>query len=173
MKLSASSKIRIALWIIFLVGGALLSLNFDVKYFPNLLKNPIFHLISFVFGIFVLKLSFHAAAVGGRELKRKGRRGDLPRLETNVLVTSGIYKCTRHPMLFGLIFLPFGLSLILGFPTFIFFIAPIEGIIILILVLTLEEKEALDKFGNKYLEYKKNTPFIPKSKECYKKLFLD
>ncbi len=173
MKLSLSSKIRIFIWIVFLVGGAALSLYFDIKYFPNLLKDPIFHLITLILGLIIIKLSFHAAAVGGRELKRKGREGNIPRLETNKLVTSGIYSCTRHPMLFGLMFLPLGLALILGLPTFIFFIAPLEALIIFILVLTLEEKEAIMKFGEEYLKYKKTTPLFPKTKECYKKLFLD
>lgn len=123
-------------------------------------------------GIIIGKLAFQAAAVGGKELARHGRVGDIPRLETNRLVTSGIYSCTRHPMLFGLMLLPLSFALILGLPTFIFFIAPLEALTILLLVLTLEEKEAYKKFGKAYEEYKKEVPAFPQSMECLKRLFL-
>jgi len=111
MKTTPSVVIRIILWLILIFGGIALSLYFDLKYFKPLLFNPLFHLITLPLGYFVLKISFHAAAVGGRELKKKGREGEITRLETNKLVTSGIYECTRHPMLFGLMLLPFGIAL--------------------------------------------------------------
>ncbi len=173
MKTTPSVVIRIILWLILIFGGIGLSLYFDLKYFKNLLFNPLFHLITLPVGYFTLKLSFHAAAVGGRELKRKGREGDIPRLETNKLVTSGIYECSRHPMLFGLMLLPLGIALFLGLPSFILFIAPFEAIFIFIMVITLEEKEAYMKFGEDYLKYKKKTPLVPKTKKCFKKLFFD
>jgi len=154
-------------------GGIALSIFFDLKYFKSVLFNPVFHFFTFIAGYFVLKLSFHAAAVGGRELKKMGRIGDIPRLETNRLVTSGIYECTRHPMLFGLMFLPFGIALFLGLPTFVMFIAPLEGLFIFIMVITLEEKEAVKKFGEDYIRYREKTPLFPKTKECFKKLFFD
>lgn len=170
--MSLSTKIRLALWGLFLIGGAALSLFFDFRYFPHLLVNPLFHLLTFMIGIIIGKLAFQAAAVGGKELARHGRVGDIPRLETNRLVTSGIYSCTRHPMLFGLMLLPLSFALILGLPTFIFFIAPLEALTILLLVLTLEEKEAYKKFGKAYEEYKKEVPAFPQSMECLKRLFL-
>jgi protein-S-isoprenylcysteine O-methyltransferase Ste14 len=173
MKTTASVVIRIIIWIILIFGGIALSLYLDLKYFKSLLFNPYFHFITLILGFFALKLAFHAAAVGGRELKRKGRDGDIPRLETNRLVTSGIYECTRHPMLFGLMLLPLGVALFLGLPSFIFFIAPLEAFFIFIMVITLEEKEAYIKFGNDYLKYKEKTPLFPKTKECFKKLFFD
>jgi len=172
MKTSISVIIRIILWAVMIFGGIALSLYFDLKYFRHLLFNPLFHIFTAVLGYYVLKISFHAAAVGGRELKKHGRRGDIPRLETNRLVTTGIYECTRHPMLFGLMFLPFGIALFLGLPSYIFFIAPAEGLFILIMTLTLEEKEAYMKFGEEYLKYKEKTPFIPRTKECFLRLFF-
>ena len=173
MKTTPSVVIRIIIWLILIFGGIALSLYLDLKYFKNLLLNPFFHLFTLPLGYFILKLAFHAAAVGGRELKRKGREGDIPRLETNRLVTSGIYECTRHPMLFGLMLLPFGTALFLGLPSFIFLIAPLEALFIFVMVITLEEKEAYMKFGEEYLKYKEKTPLFPKTKECFKKLFFD
>jgi len=165
--------IRIAIWLVFIIGGITVSLYFDLKYFKSLLFNIPFHLVTFVLGLFVLKLSFHAAATGGKALKKYGREGDLPRLETNKLVTSEIYECTRHPMLFGLMFLPLGIALLLGLPTFIFIISVIEGLLVFLAVVTLEEKEAVMKFGEDYIKYKEKTPLFPKTKECFKKLFFD
>ncbi|GAB6073582.1 methyltransferase family protein [Nautilia lithotrophica] len=173
MKTTPSVIIRIFIWLVLILGGIALSLYFDFKYFKSLLFNPLFHIITLIIGYFVLKFAFHAAAVGGRELNRYGREGDIPRLETNKLVTSGIYECTRHPMLFGLVLLPFGIALFLGLPSFILFIAPLEAFFIFIMVITLEEKEAYMKFGEDYLKYKEKTPLFPKTKECFKKLFFD
>ncbi len=173
MKLSTSLSvlIRILLWIVLLVGGAYFSISYDLRYFPRVFKSLPFHLISFLLGIILLRFSFRAAAAGGRELARNGREGNLPRLETNRLVTTGIYACTRHPMLFGLMALPMGLALLLGSLSFILFVAPAEALIILVMILTLEEREAIAKFGDAYRLYKSRTPLIPRSKECWRKLF--
>ncbi len=74
-------------------------------------------------------------------------------------------------MLFGLMLLPLGFALLLGSPTFIFFVAPAEALFILLMILTLEEREAIAKFGDAYLEYRQKTPLLPRSTECWKKLF--
>lgn len=173
MKLSTTPSviIRIVIWLFLLVGGAWLSIHFDLRYFPGLFGKLSFHLFSLPLGLALLCLAFRAAAAGGRELARRGREGDLPRLETNRLVTSGIYSCTRHPMLFGLMLLPEGVALLLGSPTFIFIVAPLEALFILVMILTLEEKEAVGKFGQAYLDYRRQTPLIPHSRACWQRLF--
>ena len=172
LKTTPSVVIRVLLWVFILVGGVWIGLYYDFVYFKKIVTNPIFHLFTFFMGTFLMKLSFHAAKVGGRELKKYGREGDIPRLETNRLVTSGIFSCFRHPMLFGLSFIPLALALIVGSPTFILFIAPLEMIFILIMVLVFEEMECYKKFGKDYEIYKKSTPIFSKDKECYKKLFF-
>ncbi len=96
---SLSVVIRILLWLLMLFGGAWYSFVQDIS-------NPYFNSISFhiftaILGAIITFLAFRASANGGRELT-KGRVGDIPRLETNRLVTTGIYSCMRHPMLFGL-----------------------------------------------------------------------
>ena len=170
MKTTFSIIIRISLWILFLFGGAIFSFLIDIKYFKNLLLSPSFHILSFIIGVFILKISFHAASIGGKALHKYGREGDIPRLETNRLVKQGIYNCTRHPMLFGLMFLPLGFSLILGFPSFIFFIAPLEAILIFLLMIYFDEKESLKKFGKEYEIYRKKVPIFPA--KCWKELFF-
>ncbi|WP_292663956.1 isoprenylcysteine carboxylmethyltransferase family protein [Nitratifractor sp.] len=173
MKISTTPSVivRIVVWLLLLLGGAWLSIHFDLRYFPELFGKLSFHLFSLPLGLALLCLAFRAAAAGGRELARRGREGDLPRLETNRLVTTGIYACTRHPMLFGLMLLPEGVALLLGSPTFIFIVAPLEALFILAMILTLEEKEAAGKFGRAYLDYRKQTPLIPRNKACWQQLF--
>ena len=172
MKTTPSVVIRIALWLILLFGGAALAIYLDLRYFKELLFSPLFHIITFFMGIGILKLAFNAAAKGGRELAKKGREGDMPRLETNRLVTTGIYSCARHPMLFGLMLLPLGFALLLGSPSFIFGIAPLEAAFIAFMVLVFEEMECRKKFGKSYEEYAKKIPPYPKNLECLKRLFL-
>lgn len=173
IKTTPSVVIRILLWIFILIGGIYFGFYFDGIYFKEWVKNPIFHIFSFIIGFFLMKLSFHAAKVGGRELKKHGREGDIPRLETNKLVTSGIFSCFRHPMLFGLSFIPLALALMVGSVTFILFIAPLEMVFILIMVLIFEEMECYKKFGKDYEVYKRKTPIFSKDWSCYKKLFWD
>ncbi len=173
IKTTPSVVIRVLLWIFILAGGVYFGFYFDFIYFKKIVINPIFHLFTFLIGAFLMKLSFHAAKVGGRELKKYGREGDIPRLETNKLVTSGIFSCFRHPMLFGLSFIPLALALMVGSPTFILFISPLEMVFILIMVLIFEEMECYKKFGKDYDLYKKNTPIFSKDIKCYKKLFFD
>ncbi|WP_456392176.1 methyltransferase family protein [Nitratifractor sp.] len=166
-----SVVIRILLWLLLLFGGAVGSIRCDLQCFPGLFGSWSFHLLTLSAGVAIVTLSFRAAATGGRELASQGREGDLPRLETNRLVTTGIYRCTRHPMLFGLMLLPLGFALLLGSPTFILFVAPAEALFILLMILTLEEREAIAKFGDAYREYRRRTPLLPRSTECWKALF--
>jgi protein-S-isoprenylcysteine O-methyltransferase Ste14 len=165
---SASVVIRILLWLVMLVGGAVFSIYKDLHH--PLFGDISFHIFTAVIGLFVSTLAFRAAANGGRELK-KGRVGDIPRLETNRLVTTGIYSCMRHPMLFGLTLLPLGWALLLGSPTFITFIAPLEMIFILFMVLIFEEMEVKKKYSAEYEIYKKETPMINFSYRCLRELF--
>ena len=117
-------------------------------------------------------LSFRAASKGGKELAKYGKVGNVPRLETNRLVTSGIYSKMRHPMLFGLALFPLSLALIIGSPSFIFYIAPIEMIFIIIMVFTLEEAECKKKFKDDYIKYSKKVPPVCFRLDCLKALFL-
>jgi protein-S-isoprenylcysteine O-methyltransferase Ste14 len=170
IKTSISVVIRILLWLIMLIGGAYYSISKDIdNYYFN---NIYFHIFTAIFGIILIFLSFRASANGGKELT-KGRIGDIPRLETNRLVTTGIYKCMRHPMLFGLTLLPMGWALLIGSPTFIKIVAPLEMLFIIVMVLIFEEMEVNKKFGKAYKEYKEDTPMVSLNKECLKRLFYD
>jgi len=168
VKTTASVIVRILLWLLMLIGGAYIGIKHDLN--DPLFASPIFHLLTAFAGFIVLKLAFHAAANGGRELT-KGRVGDIPRLETNRLVTTGIYSCMRHPMLFGLTLLPFGWALLLGSPTFICIIAPAEMLFIIFMVIIFEEMEVKKKFGDAYKAYAQKVPMVSFRLACLKKLF--
>ncbi len=164
-----SVVIRILLWLVMLIGGAIFSINRDAN--SPLFNNIYFHVASAIFGYVILLYAFRAAANSGRELSG-GRVGDIPRLETNRLVTSGIYSCMRHPMLFGLTLLPLGLALLLGSPTFIFMVAPMEMVFIIFMVIVFEEMEVKKKFGLDYEIYSQKVQMISFEKECLKRLFF-
>ena len=165
---SASVVIRILLWIVMLFGGAWYAIAQDIEnpYFQSI---P-FHMLTSILGVIITFFAFKASANGGRELS-KGRKGDIPRLETNQLVTTGIYSCMRHPMLFGLTLLPLGWALLLGSPTFITFVAPLEMLFIVFMVIVFEEMEVKKKFGTDYQNYAQKVPMVSFKWECLKRLF--
>ena len=163
-----SVVIRIVLWLVMLIGGAFYAYKIDKN--DLLFHSPLFHLLSAVIGIFILRLAFRSASNGGKELA-KGRDENMPRLETNRLVTTGIYSCMRHPMLFGLTLLPLGWALLLGMPTFITLVAPLEMIFIVFMVIVFEEMEVKRKFGDDYRVYSQNVPMVSFRRKCLRRLF--
>ena len=165
---SPSVVIRILLWITILFGGAWYSIANDTNH-PYFQSIP-FHIATALLGAVIIFFAFRASAKGGKELT-KGRVGDIPRLETNKLVTTGIYHCMRHPMLFGLTLLPFGWALLLGSPTFITIIAPLEMIFIVFMVVIFEEREVKGKFGEAYDFYSKKVPMVSFRWRCLRELF--
>jgi protein-S-isoprenylcysteine O-methyltransferase Ste14 len=165
---SFSVIIRLILWAVMLFGGAWYAWYIDRN--TELFQNFYFHLFSVMMGIMIITLAFRAAANGGRELS-KGRVGNIPRLETNRLVTTGLFGCMRHPMLFGLTLLPLGWAFLLGSPTFILYIAPLEMLFIIGMVLVFEEMEIKRKFQKEYLSYKKEVPMVTWDRKCLKLLF--
>ncbi len=168
VKTTFSVIIRILLWMFMLIGGSIYSIINDWNTF--LFNSVIFHIIAAIIGYFVMVLAFRAAANGGRELA-KGRSEKTPRLETDKLISSGIYSCMRHPMLFGLTLLPLGLALLLGSPTFIKIIAPLEIVFIIFMVVVFEEMEVQKKFGIAYKNYSKEVPMVSFKKKCLLLLF--
>lgn len=166
----SSVKLRMAVWFIMLVGGALLGITLDLKWFPGWLLNPYWHLVSALLGIALLRVVFLVSKVTGRTLARYGKNGEVPRFETNQLVTKGPYACMRHPMHFGLFFFPLAIALIIGSPSFILIIAPLEILFMLVMVLRFEEKEAIEKFGAQYLSYRQRVPAFSLRVDCLRRL---
>jgi protein-S-isoprenylcysteine O-methyltransferase Ste14 len=167
---SASVRLRLLLWLVLLVGGGAVGFWLDLKLFPRLLSNPWWHLAALIAGLMLLRLVFRVSRVTGRTLARQGRVGDLPRMETNRLVTTGPYACMRHPMHLGLLLFPWAVALMIGSPSFLLFIAPMEMVAMVAMILTLEEREALQKFGVSYAAYRRKVPAFNLRPACLRLL---
>ncbi len=163
--------LRIGIWIVLLGGGIAAGRWLDTRWFSSLWVNPAWHMASLVMGAALLWLVVLASRNTGRTLSAYGREGDLPRLETNRLVTTGVYSCMRHPMHFALLFLPLALALIIGSPGFVFVVAPLEILFMLFMIATLEEAEVKHKFGEAYSAYRQQVPAFSLKPSCLKILF--
>ena len=168
-----STKGRIIFWIVQIVGGTALALWGDAHLFAAWHRGLLWHLITALLGGLLLFLVMRAARHTGRILARYGREGDIPRLETNRLVRDDIYGCMRHPMHLALFFVPLALALLLGSPTFIFIVAPLEALLMIALVLLVEEPEARRKFGQAYRDYEAEVPRFNLSLRCLRLLVAD
>lgn len=74
------------------------------------------------------------------------------------LITTGLYRYIRNPMLLGLFIFLVGLGFLLGSLSLIFILTPIFILINVLYLKGIEEKEMEKKFGKQYLEYKKKVP---------------
>ncbi len=161
---------RLIIWVLFIFGGLTLGIVLDLRYFPKIWHLWQWHLVSFLWGIFLLRIVVTISRNTGRILAKYGRKGELPRMETNQLVEDGPYGCMRHPMHLGLFLFPLAFAFLSGSLSFILIIAPSEIILMLIMIFVIEEPEAIRKFGNQYLEYRKKVPAFSFRWLCLKML---
>ena len=166
-------KVRIIIWIIMIFGGSILGYYLDYLIFENIHQNIIFHIVSLLIGVFLLFFVMKISKNTGRTLAKYGRKGELKRMQTNILTKQGVYKYMRHPMHLGLLFLPLAVAFLIGSPSFILIIAPVEMIIMLIMIKFVEEPDAIRKFGDEYLEYKNQVPWFCFKMKCLKKLLAN
>ncbi len=171
--MSSGNIFRMIIWIIMLVGGTFAGYYLDSILFSHLKYNIFFNITSLVIGVIILFLVFKISRNTGRTLAKYGRKGNIKRMETNVLAKEGIYKYMRHPMHLGLLFFPLGFAFLMASPSFILIIAPLEMIFMLVMIKLVEEPEAIKKFGNNYIKYMKEVPWFCFRKECIKELLKD
>ena len=94
-----------------------------------------------------------------------GRGGPVPITPTQKLITTGPYAYCRNPLHLGTLIYCFAFGTFLGNLTIGMVCIVLEIILITAYIKGIEEKELVLRFGQEYLEYKKNTPFlIPKIK---------
>jgi len=110
---------RISVWAIMLLGGIIGGYYIDNILFDNIHSNLFFHTISFAVGIFLMLLVMRISKNTGRTLAKYGRKGELKKMETNVLVKKGAYKYMRHPMHLGLFLFPVSIAFLVASPSFI------------------------------------------------------
>jgi len=167
----SSMKMRLLMWVLMLFGGAVVGVFLDFRWFPRLWHSLRFHVITFVLGAVLLRLVIVVSRNTGRFLARMGREGDIPRMATNKLVCEGMYGCMRHPMHLGLLFFPWAVALLVGSPTFVFVIAPLEMLFMVVMIKAFEEPEAIRKFGDAYREYMRRVPMFNLRPACLRRLF--
>ena len=165
--------IRFSIWAIMLLGGIIGGYYIDNILFTDIHSNIPFQIICFLIGGFVLLIVIRISKNTGRTLAKYGRKSKVKKMETNVLVKEGIYRYMRHPMHLGLLLFPISIAFIVASPSFILIIYPIEILFILIMIKLIEEPEAIRKFGDEYLEYKKQTPMFCLKVDCLKELLKD
>lgn len=153
-----------------LFGGAALGLWLDIRFHHHILTNLWFHITTFVPGVLLLWGVLRTSKNTGRLLAREGREGDLPRMQTNKLVITGVYACMRHPMHLGLMFFPMSLALLIGSLSFIVVIAPLEMVFMVMMIRWVEEPEAIGKFGPDYRGYMKRVPMFNLRWHCLNQL---
>jgi len=94
----------------------------------------------------------------GDQLTR-GRGTPLPMMPTQELLTSGPFRYCRNPMTMGTILAYSGLGIAAGTISGVGLVLCFGALLILYLK-GIEEKELAERFGDAYLKYKQDVPFI-------------
>jgi len=106
--------------------------------------------ISYILGILIIIIAFIIMLVSIKDLGRN--LSPFPRpINNSNLVTTGIYRFTRHPMYYSLIFISIGVFIIKISIYYLFL--TISLALIIKFKIALEEKYLINKFKN-YLPYK-------------------
>ena len=117
-----------------------------------------------------LALAFlYAVGTAGKYLKWYGGMRS-PRDKVKRLVREGPYSCMRHPMHFSQALFMIFLGLSLSWCSFI--VSLIIALLIIIMAIKLDEKEATEMFGKEYLDYSSKVPPVSLKPSCLLKLFL-
>ena len=127
---------------------------FQWELFPN--KQIIqISLISYFIGILIIIIAFIAMLVAIKDLGRN--LSPFPRpIKNSKLVTKGIYRFTRHPMYYSLIFISFGVFII---KLSIYYLClSISLALVIKFKIVLEEQYLKNKFKN-YLLYKNEVKY--------------
>lgn len=162
--LTRLSSFMIFAWLFYIILYLIIGKNVLYFWVINLLINDFINIT----GIIISSFSFIIEFLGLIQLG-KNFRIEFPREETD-LVTSGIYKITRNPILLGMYLLLIGSFFIL--PTFISLILFFANLITFNSKAIDEEKYLLQRFGQKFEEYKSKVgrylPFKFRKKEFKK-----
>ncbi|MFX0079282.1 MAG: methyltransferase family protein [Candidatus Hermodarchaeota archaeon] len=116
------------------------------------------------FGVGIMVLGAAIGIKATRQLRYAGMGlpwGALDKeAKTKFLVTNGIYSYTRNPIVLGYTLLPLGMGLLFRSLGMTILIPALILVILIIRIKKWEEPDLEKRFGEKYLEYKQQTPFL-------------
>lgn len=145
--------------IIFPLIGIIVSLLIDNLFnLPKLIPLPINLIIAFP----LLVWGFFWSIWSNYELFKVGKGSPVPLkdVHTIMVVSSGPYKFSRNPMIFGYIFIWVGLGILTNSFFLTFGLSVIVTLFLIIMVKIWEEKHLEQLFGEPYIKYKKEVSFI-------------
>jgi protein-S-isoprenylcysteine O-methyltransferase Ste14 len=138
----------------------LLFLNYNVAWGTDL---P-FSLWVLFLGFSVLILGFVIVISAIHQFSQKGKGTLAPWQPPQKLVVSGVYRYTRNPMISGVVLVLLGEVIILGSWAILFWFI-LFTVVNYIYFIIGEEPELEKRFGQDYIEYKKNVPrLLPRRK---------
>jgi protein-S-isoprenylcysteine O-methyltransferase Ste14 len=114
--------------------------------------NPILAGLFVALGLFLAWWS-----IGDQLFRAKGT--PLPVMPTQILLIKGPFRLCRNPMTLGTILAYLGLAIWAG-SIFSLVLVLIIAVLLILYLKLLEEHELELRFGQEYVEYKKNTPFL-------------
>jgi len=106
-----------------------------------------------IFGIIPLVLGIAINIIADNAL-HKAKTTVKPFEESTTLVTSSVYRISRHPMYLGFVLILVGVAIVLGSLT-PFVVIPIFAILMDVVFIQVEERMLEQKFGQVWLEYKR------------------
>jgi len=89
----------------------------------------------------------------------RGRGTPLPVMPTQRLITTGPFRYCRNPMTLGTILAYLGLSIAAATITGILIVLALTTLL-LVYLKRMEERELAERFGEEYLAYRRDVPFI-------------
>ncbi len=168
LKSDGSPKIKLrqlATYMLIFIAAPVITFTFG-KWLDGVLSLPEFPPFPFnlVLGFTVFFTGLYIGIKATRLLYKEGFGLPWGEARTEVqsvkLVTTGLYAYTRNPMLLGYSLLPLGMGLMFKSPGMAFPTTAAVLLINIFIVKTREEQNLERRFGEKYLEYKRRTPFL-------------
>jgi protein-S-isoprenylcysteine O-methyltransferase Ste14 len=115
--------------------------------------------VTFIIGGILMVCGFAFAFWSIYKQLDQGRGTPLPLMPTQELITSGPFRYCRNPMTLGTILAYLGLSIAAATVIGVALVLVLGSLLITYLK-KVEEKELAERFGEPFLEYKRNVPFI-------------
>lgn len=107
-----------------------------------------------VLGIIPLTLGIAVNIIADNAFSRAGTTVK-PFQESTALITTGVYRISRHPMYLGIVLIVLGIAVILGSLT-PFVVPPVLAVLLDRNFITVEERMLEQTFGPVWLDYKKS-----------------